>query len=181
MVTERRGAYSLRVKSGPRTNGNGSTSWATPQVTDLRTDVRKPSERSEAAKKGGCSNLREQVVNRPQTWPTPNATNATKGIRSPEGAAKEVARGKGACLSAADQPKGALNPDWVEWLMGVPSGWTSLYQMPTEHYGWPLEPPIPRVTTGATDRVDRIRLLGNGVVPQTAAEAWETLSKELET
>ena len=41
--------------------------WATPQVTDIRGDVRKPEERSEKAKKGGCSNLREQVHN----WPTP--------------------------------------------------------------------------------------------------------------
>jgi len=28
-------------------------------------------------------------------------------------------------------------------------------------------------------RVDRLRLLGNGVVPQTAARAWVTLSEEL--
>ena len=43
--------------------------WATPQVTDVRTDVRKPEERSEKAKKGGCKNLREEVM-QPQNWPT---------------------------------------------------------------------------------------------------------------
>tara|TARA_Y100000593_G_scaffold29776_1_gene59023 strand:- start:10443 stop:10934 length:492 start_codon:yes stop_codon:yes gene_type:complete len=42
--------------------------WATPQAMDGRSDVRKPEERSEKAKKGGCSNLREQVHN----WATPN-------------------------------------------------------------------------------------------------------------
>ena len=55
--------------------------WATPQVTDVRTDVRKPSERSEKAKKGGCKNLREEVM-QPQNWPTATTrdwkdTNAT--------------------------------------------------------------------------------------------------------
>jgi hypothetical protein len=55
--------------------------WATPQVTDVRTDVRKPSERSEKANKGGCKNLREEVM-QPQNWPTATTrdwkdTNAT--------------------------------------------------------------------------------------------------------
>ena len=40
---------------------------------------------------------------------------------------------------------------------------------------------IPRVNTEAVDnRVDRLRLLGNGVVPQTAAKAWLALSEELD-
>jgi DNA (cytosine-5)-methyltransferase 1 len=38
---------------------------------------------------------------------------------------------------------------------------------------------IERVATGEPDRVDRIRLLGNGVVPQTAAKAWYVLDAGL--
>ena len=44
---------------------------------------------------------------------------------------------------------------------------------------WPPEPRLGRVANGIADRVDRIRLLGNGVVPQTAAKAWEVLSERL--
>ena len=47
------------------------------------------------------------------------------------------------------------------------------------HANWKAEPDVGRVVDGCPDRVDRIRLLGNGVVPHTAAIAWQTLSKEL--
>ena len=40
---------------------------------------------------------------------------------------------------------------------------------------WPPEPGVGRVVDGCADRVDRIRMLGNGVVPQTAAKAYLTL------
>jgi DNA (cytosine-5)-methyltransferase 1 len=41
---------------------------------------------------------------------------------------------------------------------------------------WPTEPNVGRVVDGCPDRVDRIRLLGNAVLPKTAAKAWITLS-----
>jgi len=49
-----------------------------------------------------------------------------------------------------------------------------------EDLRWPPEPGVGRVVDGCADRVDRIRLLGNGVVPQTAAKAWQVLSSRLE-
>ncbi len=55
-------------------------------------------------------------------------------------------------------PSNKLNPRWVETLMGLPIGWTSI---------------------GTDSRVDELRLLGNGVVPQTAEKAFRTLLKEL--
>jgi len=57
------------------------------------------------------------------------------------------------------------------------SGQQSRWQ---EKMQWPPEPRLGRVVDGCPDRVDRIRLLGNGVVPQTAAKAWITLNKRFE-
>lgn len=37
------------------------------------------------------------------------------------------------------------------------------------------EDAIPRVAQGVTDRVDRLRAIGNGQVPAVAALAWHTL------
>ena len=87
--------------------------------------------------------------------PTPRATDGDKGTRTAEGAAKEFARGRNIDLGmvvklwptptvqdAANNggPSqyernslplnaavgGALNPTWVEWLMGFPTGHTDL-------------------------------------------------------
>ncbi len=43
-----------------------------------------------------------------------------------------------------------------------------------------VKPKLGRATNGNSHRVDRLRLLGNGVVPQTAALAWLTLNERLE-
>ena len=73
---------------------------------------------------------------------------------TPEAAASRLAEDK---KTLSRMNPGKLNPNWVEQLMGVPVGWTQL--------------PI---------RVDRLRLLGNGVVPATAAKAWIELSGRFE-
>ena len=57
---------------------------------------------------------------------------------------------------------GKLNADWVEQLMGLPVGWTQL------EGGGPED-----------NRIDRLRLLGNGVVPATAEKAFRTLYNEI--
>ena len=61
--------------------------WPTPSVMDVRTDIRKPSERSDKANKGGCSNLREHVTRAPSQGIIPRVAvgikdrvNRLKGI-----------------------------------------------------------------------------------------------------
>lgn len=63
-----------------------------------------------------------QLPNAVRMWPTPKA--------SPSGPdyAKATRPGSGsddlATSVARDQGGGQLNPNWVEWLMGFPPGWT---------------------------------------------------------
>ena len=49
----------------------------------------------------------------------------------------------------------------------------------TQVGAWPTEPRVGRVVDGCANRVDRIRLLGNAVVPQTAAKAYSVLSERM--
>ena len=47
-----------------------------------------------------------------------------------------------------------------------------------EQYEWPPEPPVGRVVDGMAYRVERIRALGNGQVPQQYVAAWRYLEKK---
>jgi hypothetical protein len=89
---------------------------------------------------------------------------------------------------------GKTNPELLEWLMGYERAFTQLLptpvsslwkgskpsryvggsiqsQPPRDHGGhspwerWPHEPGVDRVVDGVPDRVDRIKCLGNAVVP----------------
>lgn len=73
----------------------------------------------------------------------------------------------------ATQATGQLSPDWVEPLMGFPVGWTDLSveavgggDMRARWLDGTWEEGIPRVATGVKDKVNRLKGLGNAVVPQ---------------
>ena len=78
---------------------------------------------------------------------------------------------------------GSLNPDWVEQhLMSLPEGWTRLEPVPDGAYQewfdamrdgtwWDTERGLPRVATGVENRVNRLKILGNGIVPASGALA----------
>ena len=53
----------------------------------------------------------------------------------------------------------ALNPDWVEWLMGFPLKWTDI------NYGNKSLRTYPRITEDTAGRADRLKTLGNAVCP----------------
>ena len=68
---------------------------------------------------------------------------------------------------------------FVEWLMGLPKGWTDLGSLAPEAWQRWLAgnhwidgewEGVPRVATGVKDRVARLRTLGNGIVPAVVAE-----------
>jgi len=81
---------------------------------------------------------------------------------------------------------GYLNPDWVEWLMGWPIGWTSLHPMAQAEIDayrdtmpgtwWHREPAhVPRIVMGHPKRQPRLKACGNGQVSLCASAAFEVL------
>jgi len=72
-------------------------------------------------------NLAVQVLHQ-RLWPTPTASdNRDRGNLASGAVKRRKEKGKqvGLSQSVSDQ-SGALNPEWVEWLMGFPTGWTNL-------------------------------------------------------
>ncbi len=97
-------------------------------------------------------------------WGTPKATPSGPDY------ARQQREGSGGD-DLATQVGGQLNPDWVCWLMGLPIGWVSLEPLESaEILGWDVEPDIPRVAEGISDRVNKLKALGNGIVPAALAK-----------
>jgi hypothetical protein len=75
---------------------------------------------------------------------------------------------------------GSLSPDWVEWLCGLPIGWTNVnVDDPGPLYPWDAEPDLPRVGLGINNRSKRLTALGNICVPAQAVFAWNRLMERL--
>ena len=60
-------------------------------------------------------------------WPTPSANdNRDRGHLGMPAIQRRMKKGKQLNLGMVVSDKcGALNPDWVEWLMGFPIGWSA--------------------------------------------------------
>ena len=95
--------------------------WPTPRATD--------------ADRGGRGDLIQGVRGNPNThyklWPTPTTSDASGGgnRNSKNSKAHAGVSLTDACLTGdSSTPRsevtGQLNPTWVEWLMGFPTGWT---------------------------------------------------------
>ena len=111
-------------------------------------------------------------------WPTPRCFMHKDALTD---------RGKSNLGEVVNETEGAtktgqLSPDWVEWLMGWPIGWTRLEPIELDERGWETDPAdepgdIPRVATDIKARADRLKAIGNGQVPQAAELAWRILSQ----
>ena len=105
--------------------------WPTPGARD--SNPPEPQEKWEARakkKKEEGVNLHFSLRQATQMWPTPNASdNRDRGNLSDPAIQRRIAMGKQVGLTMAVKEKkggGTLNPTWVEWLMGYPTGWTDL-------------------------------------------------------
>jgi len=96
----------------------GRAMWPTPTKSD---GMGGP---GTSEKRMGGENLRTVV----KIWPTPQASdNRNRGGAGSRAIQRRKEMGKQIGLSqAVSATSGALNPDWVEWLMGWPIGWTDL-------------------------------------------------------
>ena len=88
--------------------------WPTPNTMDKRDDVREESEKSDAAKQGGCSNLREKAhLVEPEIagWPTANA----RDVKGKSGAGRQERKGNpGDTLANAAEMAGWPTPRAAE-------------------------------------------------------------------
>jgi hypothetical protein len=132
--------------------------------------------------RGHKCNLEEVVAVR--MLPTPTARDFKTGHKGTDKDAKLTPSGHGCQLNDLVDG-GKLNPEFVEWLMNFPKGWTSLEPMElSDMETWRSEIPwiagewegVPRVAVGVKNRVDRLKAIGNGQVPQVAAAAWNLLT-----
>lgn len=71
--------------------------------------------------------------------------------------------------------KSVPNIEWVEWLMGLPIGWTDLNkEVPLPHNNW-IEEPVQRMGVRSKIATQRHWRLGNMCVPQCSQKAWQLL------
>ena len=120
-------------------------------------------------------------------WPTPSTKDVSGGaveaIKTAHGWKRVSKQGKSHGAQLHDVAKtmgGQLSPDWTEWLLGWPIGWSSLEPIQELLWlDWSVDPAdkgeIPRISTGVPNRVKRLKAIGNGQCPQTFALAWEAL------
>jgi hypothetical protein len=151
-----------------------SRTWPTPMVDDAKNVTPNP--------KRFKGSLYAEVHD--SVWPTPSANEDAAG--TPNGKMQRMLGNHPGIRGTTQKEfnKGALNPDWVEWLMGYAPGYTDPeYTEPmqlAEHLGFESEPDIPRVTTRKEHRVNRLKCLGNSIVPQIMYEIGKAILKDKE-
>lgn len=115
----------------------GERFWPTPGAADGKQHCSNPAMAKARADSGKQMGLETAV--HLANWPTPSA----RDWKDSPGMAQEAQNKDGSRRNRTDQlaravyaegnmTTGALNPDWVEWLMGVPTGWTALDSWGTE-------------------------------------------------
>jgi DNA (cytosine-5)-methyltransferase 1 len=117
-----------------------------------------------------------------KTWPTPTCS-WSQGREGGSGAREKFTRHTGSYENTSKMVR-QLNPDWVEWLMGWPIGWTRTENINLDWRDWSVDPAdtgeVPRVGTNIPDRAKRLKAIGNGQVPAVVATAWHILTEGLE-
>ena len=143
--------------------------WSTPTVDDANNVTR-------------ASGAFQSLTRDAQTWPT-TAARDYKGV---SGTGRQERKGN-PLDTLPNAAGGSLNPDWVETLMGYPIGYTlpdgdPMCDLPSRwpaglgapQYEW--EPP--RLTSIKENRSNRLKALGNSIVPEVALRWMEAISHD---
>jgi DNA (cytosine-5)-methyltransferase 1 len=101
------------------------TLWPTPCANETGENPEKLIERMKKYGRTGSA-VHMKLSTKVQMWPTPTAHNA-KETNAPSESNLHTP-------TLAAQAGGALNPTWVEWLMGWPLGWTDLKPLEMDKY-----------------------------------------------
>ena len=151
--------------------------WPTPRAAANENRQTKPTPSQLAGTHGRSLGA---AVNTPSMWPTPTVQDAANN-----GGPSQMRRNTKP-LNA--EVGGKLNPEWVEWLMNWPPGWTdptrscfaSFADWQQHQHDWFEEDPavdgLHRTAVGVENRTARLKAIGNGQVPAVARLAWETLT-----
>jgi hypothetical protein len=105
-----------------RIKGRDYVFWQTPTVQDSNG-------RDRHNQRDGST--RPSLLGQARMWPTPTVNDARNSTllesqRNRDGLAGSLMRGQ--------QAGGQLNPEWVEWLMGWPLGWTDLEPLEMDRF-----------------------------------------------
>jgi hypothetical protein len=137
MQTDHEGTkFSLRVQVAKR-----EQNWPTPTVQDSNKATKKWRENHQ-------NNLTAAAFNPHKIYPTPTARDCKGGYKTESLTRKDgKSRAHDALPNAVIDGKGVetvtghLNPDWVEWLMGWPVGWTSMDAITELNWrDWSIDP-----------------------------------------
>lgn len=106
--------------------------WPTPQRRDWKDQASDSALIKAATGPGGQMTLPRAVV----MWATPCAgDNRDRGNLGMPAIQRRMEKGKQINLSmSVSDTSGALNPDWVEWLMAWPIAWTALAPLATARF-----------------------------------------------
>tara|TARA_R100000315_G_C5234352_1_gene145657 strand:- start:767 stop:1333 length:567 start_codon:yes stop_codon:yes gene_type:complete len=141
----------------------------TPTVSDAPDGGGPPNKNANTTMWDGVNSLGQMA--KQGHWPTPHSSAGTgPGTQGREG-------GMNIQTAVQDDKGGKLSAVWVEWLMGVPSGWVSQdplspgnegewFELVSAGIWWDEERGLPRVVDDQKDRVPMLKALGNGIVPQ---------------
>ena len=128
----------------------------------------------------GMQLANEVAAEEARMWPTPRASpnelRTTKSAPSHgtthgqvlSGVVCDAERDAGREVAEPSQSAGSLNPAWVEFLLGLPIGWTDLTVDEPIQVDWLSEHGIPRTAVDVADRKNRLMAIGNSLVWRVA-------------